>query len=629
MSDCQLNNYNLTKCEVIQSIVISEYGLRHLEQARQSTKCSWGHRIIGVIELFPIIGAIVSLIEAIVVRCLKHFSSPPKLGATFSSLPKPNPTLQKNETNVDRHVSVLGFIEENPQAETVRYRLLSVDKDDLPFVANKAMNVVKKTLYEDRGYKFITHTFDIPLEATSSSFDYVLGDKTVTVKTPGLNEPRKFNFCSCNDFQYEKERSASKEPYHMWRKFRKEVEQTTAPDVFLYGGDQGYFDGIFDQEPFKAWSARCKKGVDSRAKALKENFTDDMRETAERYYFETYLKHFSDSHNFGKALSSIPSWMSWDDHDGFDGMGSYDPSIENSEIVKGLKEIAKKYYFLFQQLSSPLEALRTDDFTGTGSTRMKIVGRTAVLAPDTRSFRTQTQVVLPEDWKAIMAFLEQNKNKFDHTLFVFPIPFVYADLNLIRKGLDAVNGILPPQLKTSYFGDLELIDDLDDETMDEKHRPEQMAQLKDFQKIRSWGKSVLVLGGDVHHGCQTEVRSKEYIKRAQDPNLVTVDISSSMVNKINTFAKGIPLTFLWDKSFTKKTRRRLLKIRDLENPKQRTTIIDEQNYLSVKEATAEKTIIENKQAKKVTVRGLESIWKSSLAGSDAVKQYRSFTPVLV
>ena len=75
MSNVLLNNYNLSFGEVIQSLFVSEYGLRHLEQAKIQTECEWGHRIIAVIELCPLLGFIVSIIEALIASILQSDNS--------------------------------------------------------------------------------------------------------------------------------------------------------------------------------------------------------------------------------------------------------------------------------------------------------------------------------------------------------------------------------------------------------------------------------------------------------------------------------------------------------------------------------------------------------------------------
>src|SRR3990167_9256952 len=72
MSCYLLNNYSLSTCEVFQSLFVSEYGLRHLEAANAKEEYRWGHRMIALIELCPLMGLLVSIIEAIVSKCFKQ-----------------------------------------------------------------------------------------------------------------------------------------------------------------------------------------------------------------------------------------------------------------------------------------------------------------------------------------------------------------------------------------------------------------------------------------------------------------------------------------------------------------------------------------------------------------------------
>lgn len=71
MQNYQLDNYILSKHEIFQSLVISEYGLRHLSQSKQETLYKWGHKIIALIELCPIIGLIVTIFEALIVKYIQ------------------------------------------------------------------------------------------------------------------------------------------------------------------------------------------------------------------------------------------------------------------------------------------------------------------------------------------------------------------------------------------------------------------------------------------------------------------------------------------------------------------------------------------------------------------------------
>lgn len=78
MKNYLLNNYNLSPFQLFQSLFLSEYGLRHLAQARKQNQYKWGHRLIAVIELCPVIGIIASMIERLVAYCLQPYPIKPR-----------------------------------------------------------------------------------------------------------------------------------------------------------------------------------------------------------------------------------------------------------------------------------------------------------------------------------------------------------------------------------------------------------------------------------------------------------------------------------------------------------------------------------------------------------------------
>lgn len=61
--------YALSPCEALYSPIVSPYGMRHLQLSFfTELSCSqrWGHRVIAVLELIPIIGFLASIIERVV-----------------------------------------------------------------------------------------------------------------------------------------------------------------------------------------------------------------------------------------------------------------------------------------------------------------------------------------------------------------------------------------------------------------------------------------------------------------------------------------------------------------------------------------------------------------------------------
>jgi hypothetical protein len=70
MRDYLLQDYSLSCLELLQSVVVSDYGLRHLREAELHPERKWGHRLIACIEFIPILGQIAMFVEGIAFQIL-------------------------------------------------------------------------------------------------------------------------------------------------------------------------------------------------------------------------------------------------------------------------------------------------------------------------------------------------------------------------------------------------------------------------------------------------------------------------------------------------------------------------------------------------------------------------------
>lgn len=61
----RLDDYQLTKWQVIQSVFVSDYAIRHWNCAIEQK--SWGHLSIALLEFMPLVGVVASIIERVVV----------------------------------------------------------------------------------------------------------------------------------------------------------------------------------------------------------------------------------------------------------------------------------------------------------------------------------------------------------------------------------------------------------------------------------------------------------------------------------------------------------------------------------------------------------------------------------
>lgn len=70
MNGYLISDYKLSCVELLQSLIVSEYGLRHWHEANLGLEHKWGHRIIALIEFVPVLGQGVTVIEGVVFYCL-------------------------------------------------------------------------------------------------------------------------------------------------------------------------------------------------------------------------------------------------------------------------------------------------------------------------------------------------------------------------------------------------------------------------------------------------------------------------------------------------------------------------------------------------------------------------------
>lgn len=90
MPNCYLENYNLSFPEILQSLVISEYGLRHMTLANSQNQYKWGHRTIALLEFCPIVGIVATAIEALIGKQFKKsVSLSQPISQTLSVKPLP------------------------------------------------------------------------------------------------------------------------------------------------------------------------------------------------------------------------------------------------------------------------------------------------------------------------------------------------------------------------------------------------------------------------------------------------------------------------------------------------------------------------------------------------------------
>ena len=350
------------------------------------------------------------------------------------------------------------------------------------------------------------------------------------------NQKWRGGFFSCNGFDAsvpEQEKSKLKFG-NVWEHLNATHAETPL-HLLIWGGDQTYIDYIFEDVPYlqdwvnMPWNEKWTC-----------DFRDDLREQVEQYHFNTYVENW-ERPEVRNALSSIPSIMMWDDHDIFDGAGSYPTLLHNSPMMSGLFKTAQKLRLLFQHHTTVDKARDHGLFGYQGHSFLCQCGpNLAILASDGRSERDLETVTNPRSWDITFEKLETNLLNVAHLIVVIPVPFSFVRLKLaescfeyFRKFSTRCRHLDIVKKTNSIFGLPELYDDLLDEWTHEAHLGERNQTLQRFQQIAEKKKiRVTFFSGDVH--CcgigRFKTHDRTEISPIHDSKLMYQVISSAIVN---------------------------------------------------------------------------------------------------
>ncbi|KAL9131860.1 MAG: hypothetical protein Q9217_000306 [Psora testacea] len=214
-------------------------------------------------------------------------------------------------------------------------------------------------------------------------------------------------------------------------------------------GDQIYADRIWKEIPLlKQWLAMS--GKENRKNA---QWTAKHEEDVSHAYFHYYTSHF-DQPYLREAFAQIPHVLQIDDHDIFDGFGSYPEYMQFSNMFKNIGRVGIEMYLLFQHHTT-LEILRnvstdTDIFTitGTGWHFVKYLGpAVVVVGPDCRSERNPHQVMAGPTYQGLFPKVAMLPQSVQHCIWMIAVPIIYPRLeaaeqlaHTVATGKKAVTG---------------------------------------------------------------------------------------------------------------------------------------------------------------------------------------------
>ncbi|KOS21367.1 Uncharacterized protein ESCO_005152 [Escovopsis weberi] len=364
---------------------------------------------------------------------------------------------------------------------------------------------------------------------------------------PASGESMNVMFYTCNGFSLKAKPDDLCGPDPMWRDVLNS-HQSQPFHVMVGGGDQLYNDSVANEcDLFDEWL-----DITNPRHKHSAAFTPEMQSEMEQFYLERYCMWFSQG-LFGLANSQIPMVNMYDDHDVFDGYGSYPHNDMSSPVFSGLGAVAFKYYMLFQHQSIPTETEQTEPTWIMGenpgpyiheqshSLYMSLGGKLALLAVDTRTERTEQTVVDERTWEKIMnrLYAEVKRGNVEHLLVLLGVPIAYPRLTWLENILTSrpvralgKAGLLGKHLN-NIDGGIEVLDDLNDHWTAKNHKRERTIVVEDLQDL-AIDKSlrITILSGDVHLAAIGQFFSnpKLGLAKHKDPRYMPNIVSSAMVN---------------------------------------------------------------------------------------------------
>ncbi|SFU47967.1 alkaline phosphatase D family protein [Pseudoduganella namucuonensis] len=337
-------------------------------------------------------------------------------------------------------------------------------------------------------YDIRSYAIHIPQTDAQREITYRVGARAFSLIVPPTGGAPTCAYTSCNGYSDPKVVKKIKDLNAMWSRMAERHRQRPY-NLLLMGGDQIYSDAMWEKLPtLKEWG---RLSYDERNLAP---FTPDMGAEVESFFFTNYLSRWSEP-AVAAMLASVPTAMMWDDHDIFDGWGSYADAQQDSPVFKGIHAIAKRYFELFQ-LHSSTDAPCALTLPGQpGHSYGLRVGEYGILALDLRSERTPKMVMGAAAWEAAYAWLERQQH-CKHMLVMSSIPVVHPDFSTLETLLCAIPGRQ------------ELEDDLQDHWLSHSHRKE---RLRLIHRLLEWSARkecrVTLLSGDVHVGALGVIES--------------------------------------------------------------------------------------------------------------------------
>jgi hypothetical protein len=364
------------------------------------------------------------------------------------------------------------------------------DDDAPPPLEGAGERVSPRRLAARRGRSVWRYDFSLPRSEGESASEYRIGRQSWRVHPPPGHGQLRLAFTACNGSEQGNTWKSLESRNERWLHLAA-VHAERPFHLLLQGGDQLYADPIWHDVPALAEWRRLPGWRRRQAP-----FTPAMAEAVADDYFERYWWLWSQP-QLAPILATIPSLMMWDDHDIFDGWGSWQPEWQECPVFRGIWAAAREHFALFQL------GARADDLPdGFGDRRgghfgwRYRIGNVGIVAPDLRSERSRQSVMGEAGWRSLRAAL-QGMGDCRDVLLLSSMPLVTCDL----RTLEALFNLMP--------GHQTWEDDLVDQWPSRAHEAEWQRLLGELVAFSAHsGARVTSLSGEIHLGALGLIESR-------------------------------------------------------------------------------------------------------------------------
>ncbi|KAJ5217179.1 hypothetical protein N7468_010187 [Penicillium chermesinum] len=443
--------------------------------------------------------------------------------------------------------------------------IIDNDGSKQPIPSNRIHSVDGETaeLYRDlpEDVTFWRFNLEIDLSGSQQRIAYRINQgPALGFWVPAKNQPMNIMYHTGNGFGTSVDTNAFCGPDPLWRDVLNE-HQTRPFHVMIGGGDQIFNDSVItDSHFFSEWTK-----IKNPAERYGTSFTAEFRAELEDFYLERYASWFSQG-LYSLANSQIPMVNMWNDHELFEGYGSYNEDFMKSMVISGLGRIAFKYYLLFQHHSVPEETEADEPSWVLGAQPGPYIGQRSrnlfmslghdmiLLGLDCRTERTNEEVLSEETCDLIWdrCHHEINRGETKHLIVLSSVPVAYPRVPMLKNFMNSRKSLGKAGMLgglTNRSGTVEGVEVFDDHWAGKKLKAERTYLIEDLQDLAA-EKSirVTILSGDVHLAAIGQFYSNPKLEINKDkdyrymPNIISsaiadapeTDLISDMLNKRNT-----------------------------------------------------------------------------------------------